>query len=62
MIWITVPLPPIEEQAQIILEIEKHVSVISEVEVDLEANLLRAERLRQSILKKAFSGQLIKAV
>ena len=59
MIWITVPLPPLNEQAQIVLEIERHFSVISEVEEEVESNLSRADRLRQSILKQAFSGQLV---
>ena len=60
MIWITVPLPPVEEQVQIILEIEKHISVLSGVETEVVSNLRRAESLRQSILKKAFSGELIR--
>jgi len=30
-----------------------------EIEAAVEINLKRAERLRQSILKKAFSGKLV---
>ena len=34
-------------------------SVIQQAEATVAANLKRAERLRQSILKQAFSGQLV---
>ena len=34
-------------------------SVIQQAEAAVEANLGRAERLRQSILKQAFSGRLV---
>jgi type I restriction enzyme S subunit len=52
------PVPPIEEQAMITAEVERRISIISEAETQIGANLLRADRLRQSILNKAFSGQL----
>jgi type I restriction enzyme S subunit len=39
-------------------EVERRISIISEAETQIGANLLRADRLRQSILNKAFSGQL----
>jgi len=35
------------------------VSVIDENDAEIRSNLRRAEVLRQSILKKAFSGQLV---
>jgi type I restriction enzyme S subunit len=56
---VAIPLPPIREQQAIINEIEQRLSVTEEVETAGEINILRAERLRQSILKKAFSGKLI---
>ena len=56
---ITLPLPPLAEQARIVAEVERHLSVVQALEATLEANLARAERLRQSILKQAFSGQLV---
>ena len=34
-------------------------SVIQQTEAAVEANLTRAERMRQSILKQAFSGKLV---
>ena len=56
---VAVPLPPEKEQQKIIDEIEKSLSVAEGIEVSAEQNVLRAERLRQSILKKAFSGKLV---
>ena len=53
-----VPLPPMAEQKRIMNEVERRLSVIDEVEAAVEANLTRADRLRQSILQKAFSGEL----
>ena len=51
-------LPPLAEQKRIVLEIERRLSVVEEMEATVEANLQRATRLRQSILQKAFSGNL----
>ena len=53
-----VPFPPFEEQAQIEIEVERLLSVVVGAEGQVDANLRRTDRLRQSILKKAFSGQL----
>lgn len=58
MVWITIPLPPLEEQIVIIGEIDRRLSIIRETEHEVEVNLKRAARLRQGILKKAFSGYL----
>ena len=54
-----IPLPSLAEQEQIISELERHLSVADEIEATLDAELKRAERLRQSILKHAFSGKLV---
>ena len=54
-----VPLPPLAEQRRIVAEVERRLSVIQQAEATVEANLTRAERLRQSILKQAFSGKLV---
>ena len=54
-----IPLPPITEQYRIVAEVERRLSVIQQTEVAVEANLTRAERMRQSILKQAFSGKLV---
>ena len=53
-------LPPFVEQGQIVTEVERRLSVIEELESAVEANLTRADRLRQSILSQAFSGRLVK--
>ena len=54
-----IPLPPLAEQCRIVAEVERCLSVIQQTEASVEANLTRAERLRQSILKQAFSGKLV---
>ena len=54
-----VPLPPESEQQQIVAEVEERLSQIAATEQQIEANLLRASRLRQSILKQAFEGKLV---
>ncbi len=54
----TIPIPPLAEQRRIVAEVERRLSVIQQAEAVVEVSLHRAERLRQSILKRAFSGQL----
>ena len=56
---LTLPLPPLAEQRRIVAEVERRLSVIQQAEATVEAGLKRAERLRQSILKEAFSGRLV---
>ena len=53
------PLPPLAEQRRIVAEVERRLSVIQQAGATVEASLARAERLRQSILKQAFSGKLV---
>jgi type I restriction enzyme S subunit len=52
------PLPPLAEQMRIVAEVERRLSVVEELESVVTANLQRATRLRQSILQKAFTGEL----
>ena len=54
-----VSLPPLSEQRRIVAEVERRLSVIQQAEAAVEASRQRAERLRQSILKRAFSGELV---
>ncbi len=56
---LAVPFPPLAEQYRIVAEVERRLSVIQQTEAAVEANLTRAERLHQSILKQAFSGGLV---
>jgi type I restriction enzyme S subunit len=53
------PLPPIAEQQVIVDELERRLSVVDKLEATVEANLKQADALRQSILKRAFSGELV---
>ena len=50
-----------EEQRAIVAEGERRLSVIEELESAVQANLSRADRLRQSILIQAFLGRLAMA-
>lgn len=52
-------LPSLEEQRAIVAEVERRLSVIEEVETAVQANLTRADRLRQAVLSQAFKGNLI---
>lgn len=56
---ILVPLPSIEEQQLIVEEVERLFTIIDSTETEVERQLQRAERLRQSILKQAFAGALV---
>lgn len=56
---ISVPLPTIPEQQQIVAEIEKRFAVADEMEKAVNDSLLQAEKLKQSILKQAFAGKLV---
>ncbi|HEX7681802.1 MAG TPA: restriction endonuclease subunit S [Thermoanaerobaculia bacterium] len=58
MIRIAIPLPPLAEQQRIVAEVERRLSVIDRLETFVDTNLLRAKNLRQSILHRAFSGNL----
>ena len=49
-----VPIPPAAEQRRLVAEIERLLSVVDRVSVEVEANLRRVEALRQSVLSRAF--------
>lgn len=53
---IPLPLPPLAEQVRIVAEVDRHLSIIREVEAEVDANLQRAQSLRQATLAKAFNG------
>jgi type I restriction enzyme S subunit len=53
------PLPPLAEQQQIVSEVAARLSQIESAETVIAHGLRRAARLRQSILKQAFSGKLV---
>lgn len=54
-----VPVPPFAEQEEIASEIERRLSIIAAAQAQVQANLKRSARLRQSILKRAFEGKLV---
>ncbi|MBA7684274.1 Type-1 restriction enzyme EcoKI specificity protein [subsurface metagenome] len=54
-----IPFTVTAEQKQIVSEIERCFSVADEIEKVVEQSLKQAERLRQSILKRAFEGKLM---
>lgn len=54
-----IPVAPLPEQYRIVAEVDCRLSLIRETESQVDANLRRADRLRQSILAKVFSGLLV---
>ena len=55
---IRLPLPPLKEQYSVINALEQILTQCEMIDKMCDVNLKRAERLRQSILKRAFSGKL----
>ena len=56
---LAIPFPPLAEQHRIVAEVERRLSLLDDLEAVVSANLKRAERLRQAILKRAFEGKLV---
>jgi len=56
---VEIPLPPLPEQQRIAKEIETRLSQAEAAEARIAEALQKTEALRQSILKKAFSGELV---
>ncbi len=56
-----IPLPICSpaEQAEIVGTLDEHLERADSLDAEIDANLTRAEALRQSILKQAFSGNLV---
>ena len=53
-----ISVPTLQEQEQIISELNSRFSVCDSIEQTVDAALQQAEAMRQSILKKAFEGEL----
>jgi type I restriction enzyme S subunit len=49
----------VAEQARIVAEVERRLSVVEQLKAVVSANLQRASRLRQSILQRALTGRLV---
>lgn len=56
---LVVPVPPLEEVAEVQAKVDEAVSKIAVLEKWCAAELARSKALRQSILKQAFSGRLV---
>ena len=56
---IRIPMPPSDQQAQLVNELERTLSAQEQLAISADEALTRAIRLRQAILAKAFSGQLV---
>lgn len=54
-----IPFTVTVEQQQVVSEIERRFSVADQIEKTVDHSLKQAERLRQSILKRAFEGKLV---
>ena len=54
-----IPILSFTKQQSIVSDLESRLSVVHELEQTIEANLKRAARLRQAILKRAFEGRLL---
>ena len=52
---VAVPLPPLVEQIRIVSEVDRRLSLINGVEAEVDTNLRRAAKLRQSVLAGALS-------
>jgi len=53
-----IPLPPIDEQIRIVVEVKKTLEEVKTTENAIKSNLNNTQQLKQSILKKAFEGDL----
>ena len=54
-----VPLCSLSEQEVVVERLSTSLSAINAIEAEIDSQLLKADALRQSILKKAFTGQLV---
>lgn len=54
-----VPLPSMREQIEIIQTLEARMTVVDRLDDEIETSFARLDVLRQSILKRAFTGKLV---
>ena len=54
-----VPFPPFAEQLRIVAKTEQALGITRVISVEIDRNVVRSQRLRQSILKWAFEGKLV---
>lgn len=56
---LAIPLPPLDEQAEIVREVEHRLSAADRLAAALSRQMDRARVTRQSLLSEAFTGQLV---
>ncbi len=56
---IPIPIGPLDELSAVVESIESQMSVVEHLDADLSGKLATATALRQSILRHAFTGQLV---
>ena len=56
-VTLCVPVPPISEQQRIVAEVERRLTFVQNGETEVDANLKRAQALRQSTLANAFAAR-----
>jgi type I restriction enzyme S subunit len=56
---IIIPLPPIEEQHEIVRRVEKLFAIANSLEEKYKTAIARVEKIEQSVLAKAFRGELV---
>lgn len=56
---ITLPLPPFEEQIEIVREVERRLSAADRLAATLEQQFAHAHETSQSLLQEAFAGNLV---
>ena len=55
---IPIPLPPLEEQRRLVAILDSFFEGLSRARAQVEANLANLDDLRQSLLQRAFAGEL----
>ena len=53
---IRMPLPPLSEQKRIVAEVDRHLSSVRAIQIEIETNIHRAEALRQATLAMQFQA------
>jgi type I restriction enzyme S subunit len=56
---IALPLPPLQEQSEIVREVEHRLSAANRLAETLKDQLIRSGATRQSLLREAFAGRLV---
>lgn len=51
----SVAIPPQNEQERIVVEVDRRLSLVREIEKQIDSDIVRAERLRQAVLANAFN-------